>query len=190
MKTRDSGMPDSTLWDSFFDPRRTLRELGLKPEHRHAADFGCGYGTFAIPAAAIISGNVYGFDIDPAMAAATNIRARMRGLTNVIIEVRDFMANGTGLGANGVDFAMLFNILHAESPGIILAEAKRILAPGGTLALMHWNYDPATPRGPSMAIRPKPEQCRQWAAEAGFVLQSLPVIPLPPWHYGITFLRP
>lgn len=30
------------------------------------------------------------------------------------------------------------------------------LLPDGRLGIMHWNHDPATPRGPSMTIRPRP----------------------------------
>jgi len=83
---------------------------------------------------------------------------------------------------------MLFNILHAEDPLAILAEAKHILAPGGRVGIIHWNYDETTPRGPSIAIRPRPEQCRDWLVEAGFELAG-PMIALPPYHYGWVGLK-
>jgi hypothetical protein len=51
MKTRESGMPDEQRWESFFDPHLVLNKLGLDPNCRAAVDLGCGYGTFAIPAA-------------------------------------------------------------------------------------------------------------------------------------------
>ena len=51
MKTRESGMPDESMWDSFFDPPTVLAKLGLTDECRDVVDFGCGYGTFTIPAA-------------------------------------------------------------------------------------------------------------------------------------------
>src|SRR5208282_1998215 len=54
---------------------------------------------------------------------------------------------------------------------------------------MHWNHDPATPRGPSMTIRPRPEQCRAWAIEAGFEPIGAEQIELPPYHYGMTFRK-
>ncbi len=70
----------------------------------------------------------------------------------------------------------------------LLREAYRVLTPGGVLGVMHWNHDPATPRGPALDIRPKPEQCRDWAVAAGF--ESLEgVIDLPPYHYGLVFRR-
>jgi hypothetical protein len=59
---------------------------------------------------------------------------------------------------------------------------------GGTLGIMHWNYDPSTPRGPSMDIRPRPEQCRKWAEQIGF--QAARLVDLPPHHYGWVLRRP
>ncbi|MDD4116977.1 MAG: hypothetical protein PHI39_02040 [Kiritimatiellae bacterium] len=89
-----------------------------------------------------------------------------------------------GLPPDSVEYAMLFNLLHAEDPRCLLAEAWRILAPGGRLGVIHWNHDPATPRGPPMEIRPRPEDCRRWIAGAGFVLET-PHVELPLHHYGI-----
>ena len=56
VKTRESGMPGEALWSSFFSPEQTLRRLGLRPECGDVVDFGCGYGTFTIPAARIVRG--------------------------------------------------------------------------------------------------------------------------------------
>lgn len=49
--------------------------------------------------------------------------------------------------------------------------------------------DPATPRGPSMEIRPRPEQCRDWAVQQGFRLLPPGIVSLPPYHYGMTLER-
>jgi len=75
-------------------------------------------------------------------------------------------------------------------PEGLLREAYRILSHGGRLGIMHWNYDPATPRGPSMDIRPRPEQCRNWAQDAGFRIQVFNKIDLPPYHYGWAMEKP
>lgn len=190
MKTRESGMPDEELWSTFFKAEEVLERLGLKPACRNVVDFGCGYGTFTIPAARVVQGTVYALDIEPEMVALTATKARAAGLKNVEVRQRDFIANGTGLSDASVDYAMLFNILHAEEPLSLLGEAWRVLARGGILAVTHWNYDPTTPRGPSMAIRPRPEQCRLWAERVGFRLQGPPVIDLPPYHYGMVLVRP
>jgi SAM-dependent methyltransferase len=84
---------------------------------------------------------------------------------------------------------MLFNILHTENPLGLLREARRILRPGGKAAIIHWNPDQATPRGPDMRIRPRPEQCQAWALEAGFDL-ALPCVSLPPYHFGLAGRKP
>jgi len=190
MKTRESGMPDESMWTDFFDAENVLRKLGLTSSCRDVVDFGCGYGTFTIPAARMISGTVHALDIEPEMVQATAAKAQEAGLNNVETCLRDFVAEGTGLPDASVDYVMLFNILHAERPEALLREALRVLKPGGKLGIIHWNYDPTTPRGPAMAIRPRPEQCREWAERAGFTLVTPGIIDLPPFHYGMTLLRP
>ncbi len=189
MKSRESGMPDEQMWEGFFSPMATLERLRLTSEVRDLVDFGCGYGTFTLAAARVISGDVYAIDIEPEMVATTLSKAEAAGLRNVKTILRDFVGEGTGLAEQSVDYVMLFNILHAEEPDILLMEASRILRPGGLLAVIHWNFDPATPRGPSMNIRPKPEQCRSWAEETGFLLLQPGLIDLPPHHYGLVFER-
>jgi ubiquinone/menaquinone biosynthesis C-methylase UbiE len=190
MKTRESGMPDEAMWAGFFDPPTVLDKLGLTPEIGDVVEFGCGYGTFTLPAARIVRGTVYALDIDPAMIEHTRCKLQAADVHNVHLEVRDIIQEGTGLPDTSVDYAMLFNILHAECPDLLLREAYRVLRLGGRLGIMHWNYDPTTPRGPSMAIRPRPEQCRQWGERAGFHLTSEPMIDLRPYHYGMVLTRP
>jgi predicted methyltransferase len=124
------------------------------------------------------------------MVIATRTKAEAEGLWNVRVCLRDFVSEGTGLPPSSVDYAMLFNILHADRPEMLLEEASRVLKPGGLLAIIHWNYDPTTPRGPSMEIRPRPEQCRDWALKEGFRLLAPGIVSLPPYHYGMTLERP
>lgn len=108
-------------------------------------------------------------------------------LSNVKASVRDFMTQGSGLPEESVDYVMLFNILHLENPDVLLSEAKRILKNNGELGIIHWNYDSSTPRGPSMSIRPRPEDCIRWAEVAGF---SEPrQYDLKPYHYGILIVK-
>jgi SAM-dependent methyltransferase len=184
MKVRESGMPDESMWERFFDPLGVLSLLGLTPETSSVVDLGCGYGTFTIPAARLMRGIVHGFDIEPEMIRATGAKAETAGLANVKLHLKDFAAEGTGLPDASVGYVMLFNILHAEEPGRLLREAYRILAPGGTAAVMHWISDRPTPRGPSMEIRPSPEDCRKWMTGEGFRIEA--AMDLPPYHFGIV----
>jgi ubiquinone/menaquinone biosynthesis C-methylase UbiE len=190
MKTRESGMPEESMWQGFFDPETTLNKLGLTSACRNVVDFGCGYGTFTIPAARNASGVVYALDIELEMIEVARRKAEEACLGNVEVRHRDFVAEGSGLPDASVDYVILFNILHADERMALLQEARRILRCEGTLAIIHWNYDPSTPRGPSMEIRPRPEQCASWAEQVGFAVLPPGLVDLPPHHYGFAFRQP
>jgi SAM-dependent methyltransferase len=187
MKIRESGMPEREMWEKFFDPVKILTTLGLNSQTGDVAEFGCGYGTFTIPAAKIIKGRIYALDIESDMICITNEETKKNGLNNVQTVLRDFIAAGSGLNDESIDYVMLFNILHLEKPMNLINEAKRILREGGKLGIIHWNYDPTTPRGPSMDIRPKPEDCMKWAESAGF--NGAVRYDLKPYHYGIVLIK-
>lgn len=189
MKVRESGMPDEAVWASFFSPEKSLRALGLQAGMDGVVEFGCGYGTFTLPAASICRGTVHAFDIEPDMVELVRNRACSRDLQNIQVHHRDFVADGTGLPDANADYAMLFNILHAEHPEGLLAEAFRVLRPGGVLGIMHWRPSPDTPRGPPMHMRPTPAQCREWAEAVGFQARE-PALDLPPHHFGVVVARP
>jgi SAM-dependent methyltransferase len=189
MKIRDSGMPDPQTWESFFEPSCVLRRLAFSSSTEDVVDLGCGYGTFSIPAAQLTSGTVHAFDIDREMIQATDIKARSLGLSNVMAVERDFVADGTGLSEGSTSYAMLFNVLHAKDAVSLLREAFRILRVQGVLGIIHWVHDVRTPRGPDLSIRPRPEQCSTWAAQAGFMLEGSPILLLP-YHYGLVLRKP
>ena len=188
MKVRDSGMPDESMWQGFFDPPTILSKLGFGNAEGDVVDFGCGYGAFAVAAAAAAKGTVHAFDLDPGMIAATTRKAESLHLPNVRPVLRDFVEDGADLPDASVGYAMLFNILHAERPVRLIREAFRVLAPGGKVAIIHWIHDEPTPRGPALNIRPRPEQCQQWLVEAGFAV-LVPLVRLPPYHYGVVGRR-
>jgi ubiquinone/menaquinone biosynthesis C-methylase UbiE len=183
MKIRDSGMPDETMWKAFFDPIHILKQLQL-PGSGTIVDLGCGYGTFAIPAARMSSGKVIAFDIESEMIKVCRAKSISHQLKNIHFEQRDFLELGTGLKDTSVDYCMLFNIMHTSKPLLLLEEAHRILLNGGTVAIIHWNYNPKTPRGPAMDIRPRPESVLIWLKQSGFDTPT-PILDLPPYHYGI-----
>jgi ubiquinone/menaquinone biosynthesis C-methylase UbiE len=180
-------MPERRRWEKFFNPAKILVTLGINSQTGDLAEFGCGYGTFTIPAAKVIKGKIYALDLEPDMIQITNEEAKKNGLNNVRTVTRDFMAEGSGLPDESIDYVMLFNILHLEKPMLLINEAKRILRDGGTLGIIHWNYDPTTPRGPSMDIRPKPEDCIKWAQSLGF--KGAVRYDLKPYHYGIVLTK-
>ena len=186
---RESGMPDEAYWESFFDPECVVARLDCGGAG-DVVEFGCGYGLFTVAAARAVSGTVYALDIDPRMVAATDARAAAAGVGNVTVVERDLLAEGCGRPDATAAYAMLFNILHIEGPGRLLREAYRVLAPGGRLGVIHWKHDPATPRGPSLDIRPTPDQCRAWAEEAGFRFVRGEDLGCCSWHWGMVLERP
>ena len=181
-------MPPQEYWDSFFDVDPILDALLLDSSRRDVVEFGCGYGTFSLPAARRISGRVFALDLDPAMLEATRGNAKEAGLDNIECSLRDFVADGSSLADASVDYAMLFNLLHVDDPVGLLKEVRRNLEEGGLLGIIHWIYDEDTPRGPPLDIRPRPEQCRDWAIAAGFTPLG-ETIDLPPYHYGMVMQR-
>lgn len=80
---------------------------------------------------------MYAFDIESDMIRMTAEEAEKHGLKNVQTILRDFIAEGTGLPDESVDYVMLFNILHLENPEVLLQEARRILRESGRLAIIH-----------------------------------------------------
>ncbi len=179
MKIRDSGMPDEAYWETLFNIPLILSRLGIDTCH-DVAELGCGYGTFSVPIANAISGTLYTFDVDPVMIERT--RQRVAGL-QVVCEERDVMELGFGVY---VDAVLLFNILHCEHPVELLRHAANALNAKGQVIVIHWQCD-ETPRGPSLDIRPRPEQIIAWAKEADLRPAGV-VIDLPPWHYGIRLM--
>jgi hypothetical protein len=70
-----------------------------------------------------------------------------------------------------------------------LCSVRDLVRPGGQIAVIHWRSDLPTPRGPSLSIRPTPAQILTWAAAAGGLTPPTATLDLPPWHYGLNFLR-
>jgi len=188
MKIRESGMPEETYWGSFFNTGEIFLKLKLDNTITDAAEFGSGYGTFTIPAARIIKGHIYALDIDEVMINRLKQRSEEENLSNIKILHKDFVKEGTGLKDNSIDFVMLFNILHAENPEILLEEAYRILKQDGKLGVIHWIHSADTPRGPSLDIRPTSQQCSDWIKAAKFKIIN-EEISLPPYHYGILAIK-
>lgn len=187
MKVRDSGMPERDYWETLFDIPSILAGLEIDERLRDVVELGCGYGSFTLPVAQRIRGTLHTYDIDPAMAAQTQARVAAAGLRNVSVNVRDVLAEGFNLPSDSADAALLFNILHAEQPVDLLRLSASVLPPGGRVFVIHWRSEVKTPRGPDLAIRPRPEQVVAWAEAAGLKVSA--ILTLPPWHYGVILAK-
>ena len=190
-KARESGMPNEARWASFFDQEGALdRLLEIGSEYANIVEYGCGYGTFTLPAARRTKGVVTAIDIEPELVAYVKKRADAVGQANVQAVVRDFIADGTGLADRSQSHAMIFNLLHLEDPLALLRQAKRVLQTGGTVSVMHWRGDIPTPRGPPLKIRPTPQQCRKWMIESGLAnIRTINLQSCCPHHFGLIGSR-
>jgi hypothetical protein len=83
---------------------------------------------------------------------------------------------------------MLFNVLHCSGPDAAAARGLPRAEAWRPHRVIHWVHDAQTPRGPDLAIRPRPDQCRRWLEEAGCEI-LIPFAALPPWHYGVVAAR-
>lgn len=182
-------MPDEAYWESLFDVPLILDRLGIDQRLGDVVELGCGYGTFTIPIARRIAGVIDAFDLDADMIHRTQQRAADAGLANVRYHLRDVLDDGFGLPDASCDACLLFNILHGEQPTRLLREAAKVTRPGGVVLAIHWRDDPDTPRGPSLDIRPRPDQLAAWAEATNLLKRANNLIDLPPWHYGWRFVR-
>jgi len=188
MKVRDSGMPDEKLWNDFFDTDLILSELQIDSQINDLVEIGSGYGTFTLPTARLLKGKLFAFDIENEMI--DNLRKKLSNhqIDNVILEQRDILTQTTGLADNSVDYVMLFNILHHDSPTDFLDESFRILKQNGKIGIIHWRSDISTPRGPDLSIRPKPEQIIEMIDNKRFNITKKSFI-LEPYHYGLVISK-
>jgi ArsR family transcriptional regulator len=106
--------------------------LGLLPSQWVVGDLGCGTGA-ALPILAPHVRQVIGIDASEEMLAAA--RNRVGGLTSV--ELRSGALESLPLEAGALDAALLTLVLHhVASPAQVLAEAHRVLRPGGRLLIV------------------------------------------------------
>jgi SAM-dependent methyltransferase len=122
------------FWDRYG--RRTVERAALRPGEA-VLDACCGTGASALPAAHAVgpSGRVLGIDLaEPALARA---RAKTRDLGNVEFRAGDIL--GTGLPDASFDAVIcVFGIFFLADMSAGVAELRRVLRPGGRLAVTVW----------------------------------------------------
>ena len=113
MRTRESGMPEEPVWSSFFDPEATLRTLGVRPQSGDVVDFGCGYGTFAIPAAGIVTSHREKVRRVGGADRARRTNDRISGTTEAFCKA---CADALGGSGDDNDFARGVGFAHERCP--------------------------------------------------------------------------
>ncbi|WP_405432081.1 methyltransferase domain-containing protein [Micromonospora sp. NBC_00617] len=119
--------------------RRALDALGLRPGHA-VVDIGCGPGTDLgrLADAVQAGGRVVGVDRDARMLAEAGRRLADRPT----IDLRAGDAHALPLNDTSMDRARIDRVLmHVADPATVLREVRRVLRPGGVLALAEPDWD-------------------------------------------------
>ena len=105
----------------------------LKPG-QHLLDIGCGAGFLSLRlAGAVTPGELHGVDIEPSQVDAARALAADRGCSNAAFQVADALDLPFADGSFDI-VHMGGLLLHVADTAQALAEAKRVLKPGGMLA--------------------------------------------------------
>jgi len=138
--------PDRLTW---LPPAGVINALALRTG-MHVVDVGAGTGYFSIPIAEAVGagGRVTAVDLQREMLDLLAAKIKKRGGPgNVGLVLGE--ATATGVGAQSADIVLMANIWHElDDHPSVLAEMRRLLAPGGVLAVLDWHPDREPPPGP------------------------------------------
>ncbi|MBF0311159.1 MAG: class I SAM-dependent methyltransferase [Magnetococcales bacterium] len=165
---------------SLLDPQRRLiddplplvREMGIG-SGMQVVDLGCGAGFFtpALLEAVGETGGVVGVELqEPVLALLRERLGDSPRLRTVVADILD-----TGLPAGQWDAVFCAFTLHEVRVTEALIEARRLLRPGGLLAVLDWGHarscperEPGRVAGPPEEERLLPEALRRQLSDGGW----------------------
>jgi SAM-dependent methyltransferase len=143
--------PDRLIW---LPPGEVISALGLRAGMT-VVDIGAGTGYFSIPVAQAVGerGRVVAVDLQQGMLDILGGKIKkLPGRENIDLVRGE--ATATTVPAGSGDIILMANIWHElDDHPAVLAEMKRILAPGGVLAILDWRPDREPPPGPPTGHR-------------------------------------
>lgn len=171
-------LPPDRIWDTIT--------AGLPRPPRVLVDLGTGIGFFAIPfAKRMPDGLIYGCDVSGASLVYLREAVRREGVTNIVAvqseDVRVPLEDGLA------DVVVMINLHHhlVSRPGT-LAECRRLLRPGGRVAVIDWKPI-ETEKGPPLEYRIDPAEVRAELEAAGF--HAVAEHAIMPQHWCLTAQR-
>jgi SAM-dependent methyltransferase len=150
----------------YFDPAKIWQVLQPGPDCT-LIDIGAGVGFLSLPFARAYPGaEVYGCDILEGMVGLLAEDAAAQGLDN--LQARLMQPNAVDLPDQCADFIVMAQLHHElDAPEPLMAECHRLLAPGGTVAILDWK-DEENGKSPAKGRRVPEASIRAHLTGAGF----------------------
>ncbi|HUX43517.1 MAG TPA: methyltransferase domain-containing protein [Terracidiphilus sp.] len=158
--------PERREW---MPPDEIVRALGLRPGDV-IADIGAGTGYFALPMALAAGpeGRVYAVDAQAEMLSLLGKKPQSAPSAN--IELVHAEAEATGLPSACCNCVFLANVWHEfDDRAAVLREVRRLLKPGGRIAILDWRPDVEREAGPPLEHRLRAEDAVTELLAAGFL---------------------
>jgi len=143
--------PGWEKWGAFYE--RSMEpvvdwfwRVTAPPPDARVLDIACGTGVPCLGLATRLApeGVVFATDLAPEMVAATGRRAHALGIRNLEMRVAD--ANHLPFGDASFDaVTCAFGLMFVPDPPAAIAEMRRVLKPGGRLAVMVWDEASKSP---------------------------------------------
>ncbi|MBI4286502.1 MAG: class I SAM-dependent methyltransferase [Chloroflexi bacterium] len=149
-------------------PQELLTQLGrVRRRRMTCVDLGSGTGVFALPLAEMAGSEGTVYAVDDSRAMLDRLKGR-RPPPQVKLVKTD--VTRTGLPSGNADFCLLAFILHeVETPESLVAEAFRLLKPGGRVLVMEWKAEKEAPPGPPRSIRLDRKRVEGLLTGTGFI---------------------
>jgi SAM-dependent methyltransferase len=150
----------------YFDPAKIWDVLQPAPDCT-LIDIGAGVGFLALPfARGYPAAKAYGCDILEGMVGLLAQDAAEQGLNN--LEARLMQPSAVDLPDGCADIIVMAQLHHElDAPEPLMAECHRLLAPGGTIAIVDWK-DEENGKSPAKGRRVPEATIRAHLTGAGF----------------------
>jgi len=156
----ETGRRRGSSTERFLDKETILRELDISPGQT-ILDVGCGDGYMSREFSRALNNTGKVYALDRPREVIEKLEKETNG-TN-ISPIRGDITKNTGFEDSSIDLVYLSTVFHIfteEQLGDFQNEAKRILRPGGKLAIVEIEKR-ETPLGPPQDMRVSPEELKQ-----------------------------